>query len=278
MNTQICSSRRVHAFTLIELLVVIAIIAILAAILFPVFQKVRENARRTSCLSNEKQLGLAITQYTQDADEMFPCGTATDGNGNASPTAPDGKGWAGQIYTYVKSTGAYKCPDDNTQSSGTAAPVSYGYNRNLTPGYNGVMGATSLARLAAPANTVLLYEFTGSVALLGVANQTDTTSAVGEGGDGGGDGYKDGAGRYNMGNIGSPPSTGNGSLQATGLHTDGANYLLADGHAKWFRPASVSPGNTAVTATDAQWSQGVAFNNNAAGTQVSKFSATFSPI
>src|SRR5215469_16047426 len=94
-------------FTLIELLVVIAIIAILAAILFPVFAKVREKARQTSCASNLKQLGLGYIQYYQDYDENFPCGTA---GAAAWPRA--GIGWAGQIYPYVKSPGVYACPDD----------------------------------------------------------------------------------------------------------------------------------------------------------------------
>src|SRR6187402_1264628 len=95
------------AFTLIELLVVIAIIAILAAILFPVFAKVREKARQTSCTSNMKQLGLAFMQYSQDNDEMNPSGIYI-----GATSLPVGAGWGGQIYSYVKSTGVYKCPDD----------------------------------------------------------------------------------------------------------------------------------------------------------------------
>ena len=90
-----------RGFTLIELLVVIAIIAILAAILFPVFQRVRENARRASCESNMKQLGLGIIQYTQDNNETLPRGLDVGYTHD----------WKDFIYPFVKSTGVYTCPD-----------------------------------------------------------------------------------------------------------------------------------------------------------------------
>src|SRR5579859_3254993 len=95
-------------FTLIELLVVIAIIAILAAILFPVFAQARESARRTSCLSNMKQLGLAFLQYQQDYDESMPVPYYFIFN---PPTMGAQGGWGGGIYPYVKSSGVYACPD-----------------------------------------------------------------------------------------------------------------------------------------------------------------------
>src|SRR5665213_1415454 len=96
-------------FTLIELLVVIAIIAILAAILFPVFAKVREKARQTTCASNEKQLGLGVLQYVQDYDERYP------GNwgGNNNDNSGGGWGWGNAIMPYVKSTAIFTCPDYN---------------------------------------------------------------------------------------------------------------------------------------------------------------------
>src|ERR1700753_1400447 len=98
------SKRQSHGFTLIELLVVIAIIAILAAILFPVFAQAREKARAISCLSNGKQLALSFMQYSQDFDEKFPNGI--------NWYFPGGNGWASQLYPYTKSNNVYKCPDD----------------------------------------------------------------------------------------------------------------------------------------------------------------------
>jgi prepilin-type N-terminal cleavage/methylation domain-containing protein len=126
------STHEAKGFTLIELLVVIAIIALLAAILFPVFARARENARRASCQSNLKQLGLGLMQYTQDYDEMLPAGENTT-NGYW------GTGWAGGIFPYVKSAQVYVCPNDTTRGSGTNPhPVSYSYNINLN--YTGCNG------------------------------------------------------------------------------------------------------------------------------------------
>ncbi len=108
-SPRLCNQREFRsAFTLIELLVVIAIIAILAAILFPVFGRARENARRTSCLSNAKQLGLGLMQYTQDSDEIMP--NVTNGQSNNS----DGWKWMDSIYPYVKEASAFKCPSNDS--------------------------------------------------------------------------------------------------------------------------------------------------------------------
>ncbi len=192
MNSSLPSrsaGRARKGFTLIELLVVIAIIAILAAILFPVFQKVRENARRTACLSNEKQLGLALIQYTQDADEKFPFGLFGDPNtigpqGVGYGQSGEGMGWAGQLYQYVKSTGIYKCPDDSTTASpmanGVAAyPISYAMNAFIP--------AQSNAILAAPSTTVALFEVSNDY--VAVNDPLEGTEDGGSGGTGSGNKY-----------------------------------------------------------------------------------------
>ena len=105
---------RSSGFTLIELLVVIAIIAILAAILFPVFAKAREQARKTACLSNEKQIGTGLMMYAQDYDELLP-----ERYGNTDPAAGDLennciRSWKNMLAPYIKNTQVYKCPSNQT--------------------------------------------------------------------------------------------------------------------------------------------------------------------
>jgi prepilin-type N-terminal cleavage/methylation domain-containing protein/prepilin-type processing-associated H-X9-DG protein len=172
---------RRDGFTLIELLVVIAIIAILAAILFPVFAKVREKARQTSCLSNEKQLGLAFLQYIQDNDEVYPAGLVGQNGPSNVGSAPNGAGlgWAGAISPYIKAPDMLRCPDDAPSPGNGVYTCSYGLNYLLP--------MRSLAYLVSPATTVQLFEVKNDTAI--ISNTTESAyghnlwivSAVGDG-------------------------------------------------------------------------------------------------
>jgi len=114
MRSKWCKSK---GFTLIELLVVIAIIAILAAILFPVFAKARGKARQTQCINNEKQIGLSLMQYIQDNDETFPMRGNNANDGTNAGTSWDGRpvvnhySWRYAVQPYTKNVNIFTCPD-----------------------------------------------------------------------------------------------------------------------------------------------------------------------
>jgi len=240
-----------RGFTLIELLVVIAIIAILAAILFPVFAKAREKARQITCASNEKQLGLGILQYIQDNDEQFAMGSNVYNYCG---------GWVHPVYPYVKSVGLFKCPDDPSAYNpgfGVWNPVSYDINDSLVGDGNrdGGGGAhpAALAQLSAPASTVLLCEAFG--ATMDIANasgtQPDYSPSVTMDQNFWGGNPAGPNGRYATGN---PPGQSLTLFNSAknGIHTDGSNYLACDGHVKYLRSSAISPGKDALAAGDAE--------------------------
>ena len=118
-----------------QIAAVVCIIGVVFAVLYPVYVKINENAH-DNCQSNLKQLGLAQLQYSQDADNVYPSGINSAG-----------KGWAGQLYFYVKSTGVYHCPKDKQKGN----YISYAENQNIV--------RQKLAKFANPAATIALYEF-----------------------------------------------------------------------------------------------------------------------
>jgi prepilin-type N-terminal cleavage/methylation domain-containing protein/prepilin-type processing-associated H-X9-DG protein len=206
-------SKQVKGFTLIELLVVIAIISILAAILFPVFARARENARRTSCMSNLKQLGLGMMQYTQDYDEHFPIYRAA----SAITATIRPIGWADIMQPYVKSEQILQCPSESGGPSGD--PVSgdytdYAYNLYIG-GYNSDSShpgsqdsGLSQGALTQPTLTILLTDYTAGTSDRWTCGQTGSVCAT----------------------------TGMASIYAGSIrHLDGANLAFADGHVKWHK-------------------------------------------
>lgn len=241
MATNHRRNERNFAFTLIELLVVIAIIAILAAILFPVFATAREKARQSACLSNEKQLGLAVMQYIQDYDDGYPGGMSGGGTANG--------GWAAQIYPYVRSTRAFACPDDTSKPNGAWSVISYAYNWTFTFGGNQVnnvsIGPVIMSQLNAPALSILLCEIQGDSAPL--TSPGEGTSAVANNScwansaPGVQTGWFSGTIGYATGN---PPDRTWIQMPAgtNGRHNGGSNYILADGHCKWEPASRISAG------------------------------------
>jgi prepilin-type N-terminal cleavage/methylation domain-containing protein/prepilin-type processing-associated H-X9-DG protein len=207
-----------QGFTLIELLVVIAIIAILAAILFPVFARARENARRSSCQSNLKQIALGITQYIQDSDELYPRALVdTDGTGTQSS---GDTGWSTLIQPYLKSDQLLQCPSEKNKVAANAQTdgwTDYYINVYITQNTTATIGITQAPR------KITSVEFPAQTVMLG---------------DGGKDAALSSRDWYYFPQSAGCNTTVNLALIsrfAGNIHLDGANYAFADGHVKWFK-------------------------------------------
>jgi len=216
------------AFTLIELLVVIAIIAILAAILFPVFAKVRDKARQTACSSNSRQVGLAFMQYLQDNDETLPVRLEDPAN----PNSTNMTGWAGKVYPYTKSKGLLRCPNDSP-----TATCSYMIN-SIFP-----VGMMTMSTWNAPASTVMLVELdNGSSAPYDITTPLETSSPRMYDDVAGPDPNAGGQIKSAAGPMGGRPFADYWQKTNEGRHAGGSNIVFLDGHVKWLRGSQISSG------------------------------------
>jgi prepilin-type N-terminal cleavage/methylation domain-containing protein/prepilin-type processing-associated H-X9-DG protein len=220
-------SMRRRGFTLIELLVVIAIIAILAAILFPVFAKAREKARQTACLSNMKQLGLAWAMYSQDYDEKsvpeYVCYPGVPGTSKSRFIR-----WSNRLDPYIKNTMIWQCPSDPDPADS--------YNDANFVGNYGMDYQWSSFGVGNPPGC---YN-AGGAAIGKVQNPAD----VGV--------FADTADCYYPGNAnttmyGWKPPGYNECGAFSNRHNNGANVSYADGHAKWVNQSGLGPNTTVWT-------------------------------
>jgi prepilin-type N-terminal cleavage/methylation domain-containing protein len=204
------------AFTLIELLVVIAIIAILAAILFPVFARARENARRASCMSNLKQIGLGLMQYTQDYDEKLPYYNRTD------PVTGHG-GWAYNLQPYIKSDQIFQCPSEPNGPTAVGTTGYADYTYNLFLGWS-TAGIHSIAALTQPSLTVAIGDYATNT------GQSWFTGVVGA-------------------NCGSGCTAGLATtyLEPGMRHLDGQTFAFTDGHSKWYKSVKIASNTAQIT-------------------------------
>ena len=242
--------KRHIGFTLIELLIVIAIIALLAAILFPVFARARENARRSACQSNLKQIALGIMQYTQDYDEILPT-NATDASisGTSIAIADHVQGycdltrptnWISASMPYIKGWQLFACPS----AIPVAAPNTPGGICDLSYFYNSMLLERKVSAIANTSNLIILHEW-NSRSLWSYMRPSPVTS-----------------GNQKILPVKSGVSLQFWNFTAGGYdahHFEGGNLLFADGHVKWRRQSSISArefglnsdvtGETSTTAT-----------------------------
>ncbi|MDR3706740.1 MAG: DUF1559 domain-containing protein [Capsulimonadaceae bacterium] len=229
-----------QGFTLIELLVVIAIIAILAAILFPVFATAREKARQSSCASNLKQIALAAVQYTQDYDEMFV-------PARVGPTLTAVLWcWPSALYPYIKSANVFKCPSQSISDS----VLDYTYNEAVPVDFGpaGTNPQRAISQIPFPSNTVEFADAlngditkdtnaatnitqTNGTGIIFMVGSTSLQSYFPAGGTAGGSTEE--SGRSLVGGPGTGAYACDGVIAAV-RHSGGANYAMVDGHVKWF--------------------------------------------